>query len=496
MTPSVQAGPRGPRGPQGLRRLLVAHRVFLPLLTLAIALRVVTMLGYRSVMWFPDSYDYVAAAVRFEPGLVRPSGYPLLLWLLEDFHSFTLVVLLQHAMGLGIAVMVYRLVRMRFGMPGWVGSLAAFPILFDAFQVQLEHMVLSDTLFVFLVVAALVALTGRVEVRTAAAAGGLLGLAALTRSVGLPLLVVAMGFLVVRRAGWRPLAAMAVLGALPLGIYTQWYATRYDRFELTGSSGVFLYNRAMAFADCRKMHPPVEEMPLCVNVEPSRRRAAGSYLWGPRMPLRRIPGGGFDREQNRLAGSFARRAVLAQPGDYLTTVGEDVGRSFQWGHPVYPDAATYDHYVFRRTAARPPETAQPALKRYEPGRVNTVVVEPYAGFLRGYQRYFYLRGTMLGVIMVVGLAGVIAGRRRGAGVALLPWSFAAVLVVAPAATAQFDYRYTLAAVPPACIAAALACSRRLSKASPGVVPAPRSEDPGAVRAAADSRESAPVAAVQ
>jgi len=52
---------------------------------------------------------------------------------------------------------------------------------------------------------------------------------------------------------------------------------------------------------------------------------------------------------------------------------------------------------------------------------------------------------------------VLAWRRLG-GEALLPWTISLALIVIPAATAEFDYRYVLVAVPFACLAAAMAFS--------------------------------------
>ena len=51
-------------------------------LALAVALRVVVMLGYPPILWFNDSYNYVTDAVTKTPDVVRSNGYPLVLWLL------------------------------------------------------------------------------------------------------------------------------------------------------------------------------------------------------------------------------------------------------------------------------------------------------------------------------------------------------------------------------------------------------------------------------
>ncbi|HXP55231.1 MAG TPA: hypothetical protein VN847_09760, partial [Streptosporangiaceae bacterium] len=49
--------------------------------------------------------------------------------------------------------------------------------------------------------------------------------------------------------------------------------------------------------------------------------------------------------------------------------------------------------------------------------------------------------------------------RRVGGVATVPWLISVALIVAPAATAEFDYRYVLPAVPFAGMAAAMAFGR-------------------------------------
>ena len=81
-------------------------------------------------------------------------------------------------------------------------------------------------------------------------------------------------------------------------------------------------------------------------------------------------------------------------------------------------------------------------------------MQPYASWLVSYQRYAYLPGTLLGVILLAALAAMIARRRvRGAG---LPWAFAVTILLVPPLIADFDLRYLVPAVPVACLAAALA----------------------------------------
>lgn len=429
------------------------HRTFLAILTGAVALRVVVMLGYRWQLWFPDSYGYVAAAEHLRAGVIRPTGYPLLLWVLMPFHSFALITALQHLMGLGIGVMAYLLLR-RNGLPGWGASLAALPVLADAYEVQLEHLVMADTLFTVLVTGALTVMLWRYQVTVwrSAMTGALLGMAALVRTVGLPLLAVFVIFLVARRVPWRVLAAAVAACALPVAAYAGWFAVDQHRLGLNGSTGIFLYSRTVEFADCRRIAPPPRERPLC---PPPGMRAASS-VWRPESPLWRVRGPMFSPGKDRLAGDFAARAIEAQPLDYAAAVGADLARTFQAGHPVFPDGQTYRYYLFRSRAIVPPRKAAQRIRRYGHGSAVTSVAQPYAKSLRVYQRYVHLPGVLFGAIMALGLAGIIARRRRFGGRTALPWGLAVALIVIPPATVQFDYRYVLPAVTPACVAAALA----------------------------------------
>ena len=95
---------------------------------------------------------------------------------------------------------------------------------------------------------------------------------------------------------------------------------------------------------------------------------------------------------------------------------------------------------------------------YVQGNPNTQVVNPFAAIIRDYQEYVWLPGTVYGLILLAGLAGIAAAWRRLGGEALLPWAISLALIVIPAATAEFDYRYVLPAVPFACLAAVMAFS--------------------------------------
>ncbi|MDH2427816.1 hypothetical protein [Sphaerisporangium sp. TRM90804] len=473
------------------------HRWFLAVFALGAALRALAMLGYRPAIWFPDSYTYVVTALRPRPDLVRPAGYSMFLRALEPLHSFGAVVFAQHLLGLATGVLVYAAV-VRWGGRRWAAAAAAVPVLLDAYQIELEHLLVSDSLFMFLVAAAVVTGMGARTWRAACAAGLLLAAATVTRTVGLPLIAIVAAWVLLHRtavpavhravlrllrrprpgrrageAGIRGRAwlagVVAVAAMVPVLGYAGWFAATYHRFGIVGSNGVFLYARAMSFADCERMRPPADLATLCDPTPPALRPPSQEYVWAPEAPLVQRPGITFTRETDELAGRFAFLAIRTQPLDYARSVLSELSRSFTWGRPVYPDREIYDYYEFPEHPPPPPGRypamagAQFAL-RYERGPIGTAIAEPFAGWIRAYQDVARLPGAVLLIVLLVPPVVAAAGRRRArpasqdgpAGAPwTLPWGIAATLLVIPAATAEFDYRYVLPAVPLACLAAAL-----------------------------------------
>lgn len=456
----------------GFRALIGRHKFFSVILSLGVALRIITMIGYQPAMWFNDSFDYLDAALRFYPHPIRPDGYSFLLLIFYPFHSFALVVAVQHIMGAGMGLMIYALLRTRFRLPGWGATLCAAPVLLDAYQIQLEQLILSDVLFEFLAVAAITIMLwwARPSWKAAAVAGLLIGLAGITRSLGPAVLVATLVYLVVRRTNWRVIAAAVVFCALPMGTYSAWYYGVHGKFAETGTSGIFLYARVSAFADCNKIKDlPISEIPLCYMKPP---RYPQDAIWNQDSRLLKNSPNKFSDYQNQLTSDFSKRAIMAQPGDYLRVMAIDFFRTFKWNRTVYPDRATFNLYRFRATSAPLPNWSMPGggtasgeAHQYERGDAQTKVVEPFGVTMRYYQRYVYMRGTLVGALLLIGLGGMLPLWRRFGGRALLPWITSVGLLLAPAATAEFDYRYVLPAVPIAAIAAGLAFTAESRSAS-------------------------------
>ncbi|MBO0806607.1 MAG: hypothetical protein J2P25_26445, partial [Nocardiopsaceae bacterium] len=294
----------------------------------------------------------------------------------------------------------------------------------DAYQLELEHLLLSDTLFWFLVVVAAALVICRPDSWPAMAGAGLaLGAASLTRSVGLPLLVIFAVYLLVRRR-WRVAAILTGACLAPMAAYAVWFHATWDTYAMTNSDGIFLYGRTAAFADCRVIQPPANERDLCPSGPPASRRPSPDYIWhvkplGPMANYRK-----FTPATNARAGDFARRAILAQPGAYLATGLSDFGKTFAPARVTYPNRHDVELYEFPVTI--PPQkklSAHPLPWRTLGSAIATYTGDPHsdgaarmnagaAAFIRGYQRVAYLPGPVLALILVGGGAAMLV-RRRG-----------------------------------------------------------------------------------
>jgi len=483
---------------------VMTHWQFTVVLAVAVVMRIIVILGYPPILWFNDSYNYVYDAVTHVPDSIRPNGYPFFIDLLLPLHSAYPLALLQAAMGVAMGVVSYALLRHR-GLPWWGAVLPALPVLFDSYELHLEHMVTADTLFIFLSTVAIVILcwSDRPPVPAMAAAGLLIGYATVVRSVGQPLLVVVLLAMLARRVGWRRLLTLAVTGVAPIGAYMIWFHGTYGTYALTESSGTFLYSRVSTFAQCSTMNPPAGIKALCDPTPTNLRPPSGEYLWANTelwpdnhiltplyklhesedIPLR------FTPQVNGMAEQFARDAILAQPFDYLRVVARDTLRTFGWNRQPDPNdddgngpafqfvpGQTLDNLIpwwanpYRDDTAAD-QTYRARLDFGGPGLGKTSADQPWQRLLQIYQRYFYLRGPLLLAIVLIGAAGVLARWRRLGGVGLLPWLVGALMIVLPPMTAGFSYRYVLAAVPAACLAAGLAFTRRPGDKSVGALAA-------------------------
>jgi hypothetical protein len=478
------------------RALIARDPFFAAALAAGAGLRLLAMLGYPGALWFAgDSYVYLGAALRLRPDLSKTTGYSLYLRALEPFHSLTLVVGLQHLMGLGIAVMIYALAR-RSGVSSRWATVATLPVLLDGFVIEDEHMVMTEALFTFLIMLAMTLILWRTQVSWPAAllAGLLVGYAVDVRSQGLPVLVlfpVAVAIRGLRRDGawrwrtwqaWLAAAAMVVGCAVPVAGYAAWFHSRNGSWALTRADGFFLWGRVSSFAECSVIKPPASELKICPSGSPSSRTPPGDYVWHAPQ-VHQIAGGPVSVANNALLRDFAIRAVEAQPPGYLHAILSGLALSVEWPRHNYPDAGTVYYYYFHFKPQ-----ALPANHSWIPGgtaysdavqyghTTPSRVVMPFAVLIAGWERVFYTYGPLFGLILLTGLGGVVRFRRtpghlprlvwsRRAG-SMLPWVTAMVLLVFPIAVADFDYRYLLPVLPFACLAAGLAFAPARPTAAP------------------------------
>ena len=179
------------------------HRLFASLVVLSAAIRALVWVAYQpGFFFFGDSFTYLGNSVGLRPNPIRPIGYPMFLHVLLLGHDIAVVTAGEQLVGVITAGICYALFR-RFGAGPVLASAAAAPVLFDGYLIDIAQYIVAESLFMLLVMGALALLVWRSRPSPAAcaAAGALLGAAALTRTVGMVLLLPALLYIVVRWVG-------------------------------------------------------------------------------------------------------------------------------------------------------------------------------------------------------------------------------------------------------------------------------------------------------
>jgi hypothetical protein len=509
-----------------LRRLAGENKLFTGALAAGAFLRLLAILGYPGALWFwGDSYVYLGAALRPQPNLSKATGYSFFLRALLPLHSLTLVVTVQHLMGLSVAVMIYVLLR-RNGVSKTWSAVATLPQLLDGYIIEDEHMIMTETLFTFLLMVAMLILLWKPRPVwwKMLVAGLITGCAALVRTDGevmyavIPLFLLLRGWSWKTMRGWLMAITFAVASLVPYAAYAGWfhdYYPQYHKYDITLAEGFFLWGRVSSFANCAVIKPTPAEAKICPTDAIRDRTPPGNFVWeNPYIHNSKLNPGfsPVTPASDKLLTSFAERAIEAQPLDYVKTVVKDVLLSFGIPRIAYPGPGTtfylsfHTHYVVAPTPTTkgynvlPPKnkawigTNTPAHSAYSdwlayghqaPGVVDKVFAAP----ILIYERVVFTYGPLLAVIFLVGLGGAISvsasARRRGQGLrsalsfrtlrsvrlhwsprgtSMLPWFTAVALLVVPIMVADFDYRYLIPVIPFACMAAGLAFAPRRAAA--------------------------------
>lgn len=436
------------------RARLREHAPFAGLWLIALALRIMVTLAYQpALMLQRDTYIYLQTAAGGAPPGFRPALYSIVLKPAVWVGNLTVVSVSQHLLGLGVGLLTYLLLR-RLGAGPWLGALGAAPVLLDAYQLDLEQYVLTETVFQTMAVGAvaLLAWRARPAAWAVALAGVLLALAGVTRFVGVVLIVPAVIYVLWARLGWLRLGALVAGFALPLVLYSSWSSSGSEGAGIGAKNGFFLYGRVASFADCGRVDVPSELRRLCIDESPEERGPNyGFFTLG--LPIRELDD---DPRANAQLLDFSRRMILGQPFDYVRVVLADLWR---FAEPVTPPSkepyvrrwlfvssiqeADPHPFVLRSGGSPPPRSGIE-----QTFRIDTGLAKP----LRTYQRFVYLWGPLLGLSILVGLIGAAfgaparEGRSMRASCALLSLS-ALALLLAPVMTTVYHFRYVIAPLP-------------------------------------------------
>ncbi len=453
------------------------HWLFTVLFTAGLVLRILTQIAYRPALLYIDSTKYLLNAY---PG-DDPPGYQLALKPVLALGSLNLVAVIQHLLGLGMAVAIYMLL-LRRGVPRWLAALATAPVLLDAYQLQIEQNVMPDVMFEALMVTGVVALLWRATPSPwlVAVAGLALGTSATARQIGEIFILPALGYLLIVTPGWRLRLKQA--GVLCLAFVLPILAASYRNYADPPIRGTWIPRLSTAnYLALKQLCPKSEQVTVGSHVE---YRVAASMC-------------------GRVTSDFDRRVLKQQPLNVLGSIGRDtlklfaLGRTtsagdpsitrwqFQAHYPQYPPYIVISHgaFVFGTFNHSGLEEQIGTGADFRGG--NPAVIAPLASFLRGYQFHGgYTPGPLFAFTVLAGLAGSPAALRRRASRTQRATALACLLFFATGAAAllssdlfEFNWRYQLPALvtlPPAAALAVTLLLRRRSPATAGgeVIPYP------------------------
>jgi hypothetical protein len=418
-----------------LRPVLGRHWLAAALLLAGLVLRILTLVAYRPALLYIDTVKYLYNAW---PG-TDPVGYKVPLKFILFFGNLDAVAVVQHLLGLAMAVALY-LVLLRRGCPRWLAALAIAPVLLDAYQLQMEQTIMPDVWFEALIVAGLTALLWRPRpgLRMVIAAGLILGCSATFRQVGEILVLPAALYAAITASSWRQraghAAALCAAFALPILGYSAISFVQNGHFRLSHSGTSELYGRMAADADCATLKLPGYERPLCPT--PQQRALGPDGLeHSTASPLKDFaPPAGLQR--SKVISDFNHQVLLQQPIRVIGGIGRDAMKLFALSRVTSPGDTPISRWQFQdryptfgSTIGVNREhvivlgvqlTANGGINYLQPLPASdggkATVVRPLAVFLRSYQLGGgYTPGPLLAIAVIAGLIGSasLARRRRG-----------------------------------------------------------------------------------
>jgi 4-amino-4-deoxy-L-arabinose transferase-like glycosyltransferase len=470
----------GRRRAQGIRSAWPSGApgyALLGLLLAGVALRLIAILSWWPATALDDSYERFADSNPFANPL-HPAGYPLILGALGAMtRELALTIFVQHLSGIVSALLLWGATRRLTGS-AWAGLLPAGIVLLDPDLIFLEHSIMAES---WAVLATSIGLYAAVRAfdepepwwRWPLLTGAVLALGVTIRTAGLLMIpVVVLALLVSRprssRSWWEylrgPIAA-AGAAAVVLLAFAAANGIFGERFGIRSSPGWYLYGRVAQFADCSRFTPPDGTEVLCEQT-PSAARPGASWYWG--QGFRAGSGSPALRyfgpfgEHDDLLGQWSKRAILAQPLDYLSSVWQYLHAYwFPGAPPDRPDSGTgldpqlafADGYSAVSLAV-----IEAATQRNLETFYNDFTVDqdrPGLEFLRDWQQVIRFGPIALSITTALTLIGLAIGTRRSRVGVLLFGIGGLALIVAPALTANYVGRYTVPMAGPLMAAAAI-----------------------------------------
>jgi hypothetical protein len=475
--PGHGPAPAGARLGQ-LPGLLRRHWLVAVLLAAGLVLRVLATVAYQPALIYVDTLKYLYGA---SPGS-DPLGYMYILRAILAVGNLTTVVIVQHLVGLAMGAALYA-VLLRRGLNRWLAALAVAPVLLDAYQVQIEQMIMPDLWFEALVVAGLVMLLWRPAppLRLAAAAGVLLGGSATVHQLGEVLVVPAVLYLLATATTWRQALRTAVVLVVaflvPIVAYSTVNYAKHGHFQL--ARGQQSTGRVVAAADCATLKLPADVRPFCPTphqqsfgpdwIEHSKYSPLHTAPVPPgktRAQLTQQLTSAIESQQPlRIAGSIGldslRLFAVTRASDPYTT---PLWRwQFQTHYPVFPHWVTLSPNNTIIVGVQVKLFGKLFQKPLKPAYGGAAQVNvPIASFLRSYQLGGgYTPGPLYAALALLGVAGSVVAlirrssadpRSRAAGLACLLFTLTAIVLLLAPDVYEFSWRYQLPAVftlPPA-----------------------------------------------
>lgn len=456
------------------------------LLVAGIGIRIAYLLAYQpALVGYPDTHIYLLGARGdlFWPPM-HVVGYSAVLRALHALlPSLAFVAIVQHLLGIATALLLWAATR-RITGSRWAGVVPAAIVLVGGDQALFEHAILSETLFGFLIAAAVYAAARCLDARRTGwvvAAGVLLGLAGTVRLAGVALVpLLGLWLLLVPAPTWRRRAAVAAAGfaagAVVLGGYLVAAHDATGTWSFARNGAYNFYARVAPFADCSRFDPPEGTRKLCETTPPALRSSPQWYIFDYGSPARRNYGEpqleSPSRKDVAALGSFARTAALAQPGDWLDATVTDFRRYVApWEYQRLGPTPTARDYHRLLVHPRGIDRVTPDTRGWyddafslAPGDQARVHDATWIA-LGDWQLAASIEGPIMAVLLLLVPLGLVACRGRERLGVLLIGSLSFALLVIPVATLNYDGRFGVPVHGPLAAAAAIGAVGLLRRAA-------------------------------